>query len=138
MKKLLLLTSLTVMGYTAQAQTPAATPAPETPTQLVQRQLEAYNAHDVTRFAATYAENAEVLQFPAKVQLTGRTKLQEVYGRMFSATPALHCELVHRTVLGNRILDHERITGLPNGKVLEAVVIYEVENGLIRRATVIP
>lgn len=145
-----LLTAALLLATAAQAQTtPAAKPAPaaaksaapapaaaaETPTQLVQRQVEAYNARDVARFAATYAPNVEVLDFPAKPQFTGRDKLIESFTKFFAWAPQVHCEVVSRTVFGNKVIDHERVTGLPNGRILESVAIYEVENGLIRRVT---
>ena len=43
-------------------------------------------------------------------------------------------ELVHRAVLDNRVIDHERITGREGGDVLELLMVYEVEDGGIRRA----
>jgi uncharacterized protein (TIGR02246 family) len=105
--------------------------------QVVERQLAAYNARDAAAFAATYAENVELFDFPAKARLTGRVKLQASYTQFFEAAPKLHCEILHRSVFGNRVVDHERVTGLPNGTALEAVAVYEVENGLIRRVTFI-
>lgn len=141
MTKHLLFAAALLLTGAAQAQTtqPArsAKPAPaaETPEQLVQRQLEAYNARDVARFAATYAPDVELFDFPTKPQLTGRDKLTESYTKFFAWAPQVHCTILSRTVLGNKVIDHERVTGLPNGRVLEAVAIYEVENGLIRRVT---
>jgi uncharacterized protein (TIGR02246 family) len=144
-KSVLLAAALLALGC-AQAQiapktasaAAAAAPKPaETPEQLVQRQLEAYNARDVARFAATYAPDVELLQFPNTPQVSGREKMTAMYTQFFASAPKLHCEIVSRTVLGNRVIDHERVTGLPDGKTLEAVAIYEVENGLIRRVTFI-
>jgi len=109
--------------------------AQETPEQVVQRQLNAYNARDLEAFVATYDEQIELLGFPAQPQAAGKAKLRENYGSFFAATPKLHCEIIHRVVLGKRVIDHEKVTGLANGQVLEAVAIYEVENGLIRRVT---
>ncbi|MBO2011518.1 nuclear transport factor 2 family protein [Hymenobacter negativus] len=141
MSKAFLIAAMLLAGATAQAQTapsaPAKPAAAETPEQLVQRQVDAYNAGSAARFVATYAENAELLDFPSKPQLTGRTKLTEFYNKFFTWAPHVHCDVVSRTVLGNKIIDHERVTGLPNGKTVDAVAIYEVENGLIRRVTFI-
>ncbi|MGY2130660.1 nuclear transport factor 2 family protein [Hymenobacter sp. HD11105] len=130
---------LTLSSAKAQSSTKAPTSAGavETPVQVVQRQLAAYNARDAAAFAATYAEDVELLEFPAKPQLAGRAKLQASYAQFFGAAPQLHCEILHRSVFGNRVVDHERVTGLPDGKTLEAIAVYEVENGLIRRVTFI-
>ncbi|AYA36693.1 steroid delta-isomerase [Hymenobacter oligotrophus] len=117
------------------APPPAPAPVLSEAEQVVQRQLEAYNARNLDAFAATYHEQVELLTFPAVLRSKGIAKLREGYGQFFAQTPDLNCQIVHRTVLGNKVIDHERVTGLPNGQVLEAVAIYEVENGLIRRVT---
>lgn len=140
MSKVLLLAFLLFAGGAPAQTTPKAPAQPastaaETPEQLVQRQVAAYNSHDAARFSATYAENAELLDFPSKPTLVGRAKLAEFYTKFFAWASQVHCEVVSRTVLGNKVIDHERVTGLPNGKTIEAVAIYEVENGLIRRVT---
>ena len=46
-------------------------------------------------------------------------------------TPQLHAELLHRSVLGDKVIDHERITGLRSEPV-EAVAAYLVRDGLIQ------
>jgi len=40
---------------------------------------------------------------------------------------------VNRIVLGNFVIDREKVTGLPDNQVINAVVIYEVQQGLIQR-----
>jgi hypothetical protein len=44
----------------------------------------------------------------------------------------LRAELVGRLVVGSKVCDHERITGLVDHAV-EALVTFEVQDGLIRR-----
>lgn len=135
-----MLLSLPALAQSASkpAASAAAPVATETPEQLVQRQLDAYNARDIDKFAATYAENVELIDFSTgKVGLTGRAKLAESYAKFFASAPKLNCIIKHRAVHGNRIVDHEYVTGLPNGKTAEATAVYEVENGLIRRVTFI-
>jgi hypothetical protein len=36
-------------------------------------------------------------------------------------------------VPGAFVVDHERVTGIPDGKSIEAIGIYEVRNGKIER-----
>ncbi|WP_374562685.1 nuclear transport factor 2 family protein [Ideonella sp.] len=104
------------------------------PEAIVQRQLDAYNRHDLAAFVATYAEDAELYRVPATTPaLKGRQALGEFYRDHRFNLPALHAELVHRTVLGDKVIDHERITGLGDG-VVEAVAAYVVRDGLIRSA----
>jgi hypothetical protein len=103
------------------------------PADIVQRQVEAYNAHDLQAFAATYAENIQMFRLPAtEPSITNKAELSEFYGANRFMAPNLHAEILNRVVLGNKVLDHERITGLPNSP-FECVVIYEVRDGLIQR-----
>jgi hypothetical protein len=103
------------------------------PTELVQRQVEAYNAHDLEAFAATYSDNIQMFRLPAtEPSITNKAEFLEFYGANRFMAPNLHAEIVNRIVLGNKVIDHERITGLPNSP-FECVVIYEVQNDLIQR-----
>jgi hypothetical protein len=71
----------------------------------VQRQLDAYNAHDLERFLAEYTDRFTI--------------------------PTLHARLVNRIVAGNIVVDHEDITGLAETN-RTAVAVYEVVDGRIR------
>ena len=101
------------------------------PIDAVQRQLDAYNAHDLERFIAQYSENVQVFRPPAvKAILSGKKALAEHYGANRFTLPSLHAEIVNRMVAGSVVVDHERITGLQEG-VLEAIVVYQVDGHLI-------
>ena len=103
------------------------------PVEIVQKQVEAYNAHDLEAFAATYAEDAQIFRLPsAEPMISGKDELRIFYGNNRFQAPELHAEIVNRMALGNKVIDHERITGLPNSP-FEVVVIYEVRDGLIAR-----
>lgn len=106
--------------------------------QIVQQQLEAYNNRDIEAFSALFSEEAEVLQFPEnRVLAKGKAQVKELYKKLFDNSPTLHSELVSRTVLGNRIIDHEKITGRAGVDVLELAVVYEIEQGKIDKCLVI-
>jgi len=98
----------------------------------VQRQLEAYNAHDLGRFLAEYTDDVRVFRPPASEPvLSGKEAFGEHYARNRFTLPNLHAKLVNRIVSGNIVVDHEEITGLsePN---LAAVAVYEVVGDKIR------
>jgi hypothetical protein len=99
---------------------------------VVQRQLDAYNTRDLARFVACYAEEVRVWRPPAaEPALAGREALAAFYAAHRFNLPALHAELVNRMVLGRKVIDHERITGLADTP-LEAAAVYEVnDQGLI-------
>lgn len=101
----------------------------------VQRQLDAYNDHDLGRFVAEYTDDIEVFRPPAtEPVLQGKAAFAAHYAANRFNLPALHAELVNRMVLGNKVVDHERITGLGgDGGAVEAAAVYEVADGLIRR-----
>ena len=111
----------------------AAVAAP-TPEAVVQAQLEAYNARDLDAFAATYADDVQLFQLPDKLLTSGLAQLREHYAKLFRDT-RLHAEVVNRMVMGQTVVDHERVRlTLPEGAgTVEAIAIYEVANGKIAK-----
>ena len=104
----------------------------ETPSALVQRQVEAYNARDLQRFVATYADDVQVYRLPAQQPaLAGKTQLAEYYATQRFNRPGLRAEIVNRIALGNKVIDHERVWGIQEGPV-EVAAVYEVSGGQIR------
>jgi hypothetical protein len=104
-----------------------------TPEEIVQRQVEAYNAHDLDAFASFYSETIQMIRLPAnEPAIRNKAELKEFYGANRFKAANLHAEIVNRIILGNKIIDHERISGLQPDP-FEVVVIYEVNNGLIDR-----
>jgi len=96
------------------------------PAAFAQRQLDAYNARDLERFVAEYTDDVVVFNMPdAEPFLRGKKAFGEHYARNRFNLPDLHAKLVNRMVFGNKVIDHEYITGLP-GAPLEAAAIYEV------------
>jgi hypothetical protein len=102
---------------------------------VVQRQLDAYNARDVEGILGTYAPDAQQLEHPTKLLANGTAQLRERFVARFKE-PNLHAELLHRAVLGNVVIDHEKVTRtFPEGPgQIELVAIYEVAQGKIARA----
>jgi len=102
-----------------------------TPQDPVQRQLDAYNAHDLERFVAEYTDDVQVFRPPAKEPvLSGKKAFAEHYAKNRFTIPTLHARLVNRIVSGNIVVDHEAITGLPDRS--SAVAVYEIVAGRIR------
>jgi hypothetical protein len=102
---------------------------PEDP---VKRQLDAYNAHDLERFVAEYHDDVKVYRPPATEPLvSGKKAFAEHYAKNRFTLPGLRARLVNRIVCGNTVVDHEDITGLPDGG-RAAVAVYEVVDGRIR------
>jgi hypothetical protein len=99
---------------------------------VVQEQLNAYNGKDIARFAATYADDVKIYNLPVLTPvIQGKAALEATYGEKLFKLPKLHAHLVNRIVLGDKVIDQERVEGLGN-KPLEAVAVYQVTEGLIR------
>jgi len=99
---------------------------------VVQRQLDAYNARDLARFVAEYAQDVQIYRLPAtQASIQGRQALADYYAAERFNRPELHAHVAGRLVVGNKVIDHEQITGLTDG-VLELAAIYEVVGGKIQ------
>ena len=107
----------------------AAEPSPES---VVQAQLEAYNARNIDAFIATYADDVKLFELPEKLLSEGTAPMRDRYGKLFK-DERLHATIVNRIVMGNTVVDHERVRlTLPDGPgTVEAVAIYEVRGGKI-------
>ncbi|WP_197507004.1 nuclear transport factor 2 family protein [Mitsuaria sp. 7] len=95
---------------------------------LVQAQLDAYNAHDVEALIATYATDARQYEYPDRLLAKGVQALRERMATRFD-TSRPHAQLLHRIALGNTVIDHERIVNqTPDGPVVrELIAIYEID-----------
>lgn len=109
--------------------------SPFDPEAVVQRQLEAYNAHDLEALLATYAEDAQQFEHPSKLLASGSAQLRERFAARFKE-PNLHAVLIRRIVMGQVVIDREKVTRtFPEGTgTIELVAIYEVQNGRIAKA----
>lgn len=67
------------------------------------------------------------------LSLVGKAALKEFYIHNHFNNPALKAELLSRTVLGNKVFDHENIHGL-SPEPLASAAVFDVENDLIKTA----
>jgi len=107
----------------------------ESPAKIVQKQVESYNAGDLDAFVNCYAENVVVSYFPADTWYVGHEKMREIYSGLSPENKTYDVEVVKRIIIGNKVIDQERVTG--NGKIQMQVALYEVNNGKISSMTFI-
>lgn len=101
---------------------------------LAQKQLEAYNNQDLEGFLSVYSDNVLIMEFPSnKVVTNGIDEMRARYRKLFNEHPNNHAELLARIVHGNKVVDHELITGRVNSDVKRAVAIYEINEEKISK-----
>lgn len=108
-----------------------------TPVVLVQEQVNAYNARNIEAFLAPYTDSIAIYdQASGKLLMQGKEQMRKRYAGIFEKATELHCQVVNRIVMGNTIIDHERITGMGENPI-EAVAVYTVANGKIVKVSFI-
>lgn len=101
------------------------------PAQIVQDQLNAYNAHDLDRFVACFSDDVRLYRMPAQLPITiGKTALRAFYAEHRFSIATLRAELLNRMTLGDKVADHERIHGLGE-QPTEVMAVYQVSDDVI-------
>ena len=108
----------------------------QTAEQVVQQQLEAYNARDIDAFMKVFHPEIELWTLGANSpSVSGWEAVGKVYKDLFDQSPDLHSIVINRSIIGNKVIDYERIFGRKGSlEDVFLVMVYEVEEGLIRRA----
>jgi hypothetical protein len=105
------------------------------PEEVAQKQLDAYNARDIEAFMAMWADNAQVFEHPDKLLASGAAEIRERHLGRFKE-PNLYGKLIKRMVVGDRVVDQEKVTRtFPEGVgEIDVIAIYEVQGGQIAKA----
>jgi hypothetical protein len=102
------------------------------PVDVVQAQLEAYNAQDIETFCACFAQDCVIADLNGALPPEDLGQLRERCQAMFARYPRNKARIASRMALGNVVIDHEVIQRSPELRV-EAIAIYTVRDGLISR-----
>ena len=80
---------------------------------IVQNQLDAYNARNLSQFSQCFNDQVQVYRHPDQTLLFANKKdMLAFYESSRFNQPRLHARLVNRIVMGNKVFDHELISGL--------------------------
>lgn len=125
-----------MLPYLALMATPAliaAPPAELSPEAIVEKQVIAYNAHNLDAFVACYSPLIEFRTMDGKVNPEkGLAALRKGYGELFKQFPSLHVRILNRITQGAFVIDQEQAEGMgPNPITVTA--IYEIAEGKILR-----
>ena len=106
--------------------------------EVVQRQVEAYNARDLNRFVSACSETIAIFRMPSTEPIiSGKIELAKFYSTQRFNLPGLRAEIVNRIVLGNKVIDHERVWGVRDTPI-EIAAVYDVVGELIERVWFFP
>ena len=100
---------------------------------IVQAQLEAYNAQDLEAFCACFSADAVLAELNSVVTHADKAAVRRRYAELFAQYPKNHAELINRIEVGNVVVDEERIERAPGEAPFRAIAIYTVKSGLIAR-----
>jgi hypothetical protein len=117
--------------FPEDTMSPSGAAGSPTPEEVVQAQVDAYNAHDLEALAATYHPDAQIHDLALGQTLTGPAELRTVWQERFTSHPAHQAEIVQRLVVGDFVVDQEHIVQLADGSIMDTLVLYRVSGGQI-------
>ena len=103
------------------------------PGDLVDAQLDAYNAQDLEAFCAFYAQDAVLGAYGGEIHTIGLAAIRERHAKLFAEFPQNKAERVNRMVIGANVIDHEHVVRGPGVEPFEVAAIYTLADGKIVR-----
>ena len=108
-------------------------PACISPFDVAEAQLEAYNDQDLDGHCACFADDIVVADLNGAVTISGIAAYRAKYVQVFADFPQNKAELLNRVVVGNTVIDHERVSRTPGGDTFEVAAIYTIADAQIVR-----
>ena len=100
---------------------------------LAQAQLDSYNALDLDAYCAFFAEDVKVADINGAVTVEGMAAYRAKYAQTFKDFPKNRADLLARIVLGNTVIDHERVDRGTGAPTFEVAAIYTFAGDKIAR-----
>jgi hypothetical protein len=104
------------------------------PIQVVQTQLDAFNARDIERFVTCFNPDVTIYLGDDSVFAQGHDGIRGLYGQLFANSPNLQATISTRIHVGAWVVDEEHITGIQFEGFppeLHGVFVYQVEGDKI-------
>jgi hypothetical protein len=117
---------VTMFACRPARETHASTPT--LPDAIVDRQMAAYNRHDVNGLLAGFDDSSGLFLFGEPGVLRTRAAMRSTFAPMFQTYPNVHTETSRRIIVGPFVVDQEQLTGIANGRPTAALAVYEVRN----------
>jgi len=103
----------------------------QSPVELADEQLAAYNAGDIEAFLIPYSDTVKVYDEFNNLMYQGKETMRKLYSRFFETAKDLECELLNRITVGATVIEHEKVT-YSNGQRIIAIVMYKVQSNKIQ------
>ncbi len=103
------------------------------PADVAQGQLDAYNAQDLDAHCAFFADDIIVADLNGAVTIKGIEAYRAKYVQVFADFPHNRAELANRIVLGDTVIDHERVYRAGSEETFQVAAIYTIAGGKIAR-----
>jgi hypothetical protein len=100
---------------------------------VVQAQLDAYNAQDLATFCAQFSDDVCVADLNGAVTLQGMAAYRAKYEKLFAEFPENKVTLLGRVALGTVVVDHERVRRSKTAAPFEVIAIYTFNGAVITR-----
>jgi hypothetical protein len=98
---------------------------------VVRAYTDAANDGDLDRFLSLYDPSIRKFRFPGQLTSEGIEHNRQSYAKSFAANPRLHVEIVKLIRLGDKVMVHDRVTGLASGQTADELTVYQVTQGRI-------
>jgi putative hydrolase of HD superfamily len=108
-----------------------------TPAEIVQTQLDAYNAHDIDAFMATFSPTIQTMRFPTNEVLDKSAEEVRTGFAQYFQEARPHSEVSQRMTQGRFVIDYEMGHDDKRGN-WTAIAIYEVVDGVIQNLWFLP
>lgn len=102
-------------------------------TKIIDQLVEAYNLGDARTFANLFTPDVVVYEHPNRPTQQSREEIFRRYTEVFKQFPFNHTEVVHRIVIGDWVIDHEKVRRSPEYEPFDVVAVYEQQDGAIKR-----
>ena len=104
-----------------------------TPEEIVQKQVDAYNAHDLDAMVACYGQAIEFRTMDGNVNPEkGTAALRKGYTNLFKQFPELKVKILKRICQGPFVIDQQQALGMGSQPIM-VTAIYETAEGKIVR-----
>ncbi|HTI66826.1 MAG TPA: nuclear transport factor 2 family protein [Caulobacteraceae bacterium] len=102
--------------------------------QIAQAQLDAYNAQDLDAYCGFFTDDVVIADVGGAVSSASNQALRDRYAGAFAKFPKNRADLLNRIVLGNAVIDHERVDrGDGTTPAFEVAAIYTFRGDKIAR-----